>query len=239
MISGAWMHKLHRHESIAAVGGFQGANIGTKHLSAEMATGRSYPHMWVDWRVQLRIVEGSRDAWQTLGEEDNGRSWRRGVTADKPRMGLRERSKKGAGWSWRGCKVIHNTQGWVIVFSFTVEFLEGFKSVTRVFIDYRCIFWVHVVLVLCKSWYQQYNFQFGTIHQLCYFKTPVANSTIESLFLLYQFEPGLKSQDYNIPLGLDVRDICGHSPHAAVVQFERFPRPNSFIYVSQCVLTKT
>lgn len=34
-------------------------------------------------------------------------------------------------------------------------------------------------------------------------------------------------------------NICGYSPHAAVIHFERFPQSNSFIYVSQCVLTET
>lgn len=67
--------------------------------------------------VQLHIFVGAKDAWQTLGKGDKGWSWRRGVTADKPRMGLRERSKKWAGRGWRGCKVIHNTQGWVTALS--------------------------------------------------------------------------------------------------------------------------
>lgn len=74
--------------------------------------------------VQLHIFVGAKDAWQTLSKGDKGWSWRRGVTADKPRMGLRERLKKWAGRGWRGCKVIHNKQGWVTALSVSLSSCE-------------------------------------------------------------------------------------------------------------------
>lgn len=39
-----------------------------------------------------------------------------------------------------------------------------------------------------------------------------SNLTLESLFLLYQFPPGLKSQDYKIPLGLDTYETSVATP---------------------------
>lgn len=193
--------------------------------------------------VQLHIFVGAEDAWQTLGkEEDKGWSWRRGVTADKPRMGLRERSKKRPGRSRRG-KVMR-TWGWETVLSASLLSLQhGFKCVTSVIYFFHqsliYIFSLHYLGALKKVYINNISscmaqfISWDTFKLLQQFKVIV---TLLTLSVSTRFkESGLQ----DIPLGLDRRDICGYSPHAAVVLLESFPQPNSFIYMSQCVLTET
>lgn len=49
-------------------------------------------------------------------------------------------------------------------------------------------------------------------------------------------QAGILGSRTTVPQGLDLRAICAYSTHEAVVCFISFPQPNSFIYVSLCML---